>query len=107
VVMLGFGGIHVEVLKDVSLRRAPLGEADVEAMLFELRARALLDGVRGAPSSDVEALKGAVLRFSELASSPSIRSIEINPLLVRPRGSGVLALDCLVERISEEGSTAP
>ena len=106
VVMLGFGGIHVEVLKDVSLRRAPLAEADVDAMLAELRARALLDGVRGAPPSDIDALKTAVLKFSQLAASPSIRSIEINPLLVLPEGAGVLALDCLIEPAGEDRSDA-
>jgi acyl-CoA synthetase (NDP forming) len=104
VVMLGFGGIHVEVLKDVSLRRAPLGEADVEEMLGELRARSLLDGVRGAPPSDVAALKAAVLHFSGLASSALVDSIEINPLLVLPRGSGVMALDCVIELADEHAT---
>lgn len=97
IIMLGFGGIHVEVLKDVSLRRAPLCDRDVVEMIAELRAKALLEGVRGAPPSDVEALKVAVLNFSKLATSDLIDSIEINPLLVLPQGAGALALDCLIE----------
>ena len=97
IVMLGFGGIHVEVLKDVSFRRAPLCERDVEEMIADLRAQALLEGVRGALPSDVTALKLAAVKFSKLAMSDLIESIEINPLLVLPKGSGVLALDCLIE----------
>jgi acyl-CoA synthetase (NDP forming) len=101
VVMLGFGGILVEVLRDVSLRLAPLAEADVDEMVKALRAKALLAGVRGGPPADVDALKDAVIRFARLAANSSARSIEINPLLVRPSGQGVVALDCLIESSTE------
>jgi acyl-CoA synthetase (NDP forming) len=97
IVMLGFGGIHVEILKDVALRRAPLGEADVDAMIDELKAKALLYGVRGQAPSDVAALKDAIRRFAVLAAARDVESIEINPLLVQEAGRGVVALDCLIE----------
>ena len=102
-IMLGFGGIHVETLKDVAMRQAPLHAQDVADMLGELKARALLSGARGQPPADVEALQEAVVRFAALfAAAPSLASAEINPLLVRPKGKGVVALDCLVQRSGEE-----
>ena len=100
-VLLGFGGILVEVLKDVALRRAPLTEADVADMIGELRARALLDGVRGQAPSDIAALRAAVVRFAGIAAASGFQSIEINPLLVRPAGHGVVALDCLIETATD------
>jgi acyl-CoA synthetase (NDP forming) len=101
-IMLGFGGILVEVVKDVALRRAPLSETDVAGMIGELRANALLQGVRGQAPSDIAALRAAVVSFAELARASRIRSIEINPLLVLPSGSGVAALDCLIEGGEEQ-----
>jgi succinyl-CoA synthetase beta subunit len=101
-IMLGFGGILVEVVKDVALRRAPLSETDVNDMIGELRANALLQGVRGQEPSDIAALRAAVVRFAELARVSSIQSIEINPLLVLPTRCGVAALDCLIEGGGEQ-----
>jgi len=100
-VLLGFGGVLVEVLKDVALRRAPLTEADVDDMIGQLRARALLDGVRGQAPSDIAALRAAVVRFAGIAAASGCQSIEINPLLVRPAGRGVVALDCLIETATD------
>jgi acyl-CoA synthetase (NDP forming) len=97
VIMLGFGGVLVEVLRDVSLCRAPIFESDVDAMIAKLKAKALLNGLRGGAPADVAALKAAVLGFAQLAIASPAKSIEINPLLVRPSGEGVRALDCLIE----------
>jgi acyl-CoA synthetase (NDP forming) len=97
IIMLGFGGIYVEVLKDVALRRAPLSPSDIDAMIDELKAKALLHGARGQPASDVAALKDAIRRFASLAVASDIVSIEINPLLVQEVGRGAVALDCLIE----------
>ncbi|MGG5807678.1 acetate--CoA ligase family protein [Falsiroseomonas sp. CW058] len=96
-VLLGLGGVMAEVLADTSLRLLPIGRADAEAMVAELRGRRLLDGFRGAPAADVPALVDAVLRFAAMAGAlgPRLREAEINPLFVLPRGQGVRAADGL------------
>lgn len=92
VVMFGLGGVFVEVFGDVAFRVAPLTRADVEEMLAEVRGRALLEGARGRPPADREALIGAILAFSRLlVENPDIAEIEINPLLALPEG--VVAVD--------------
>jgi succinyl-CoA synthetase beta subunit len=67
-------------------------------MMSELRARAVLDGVRGSPAADTEALAQVLVRLSELAWAMRERlsELDINPLLVRPQGSGVVAADALI-----------
>jgi acyl-CoA synthetase (NDP forming) len=98
VVLLGLGGVLVEVLEDVALRPLPIGRADAEAMVDELRGRAILDGVRGRPACDVPALVDAILAVARLADEhrDAIAELDVNPLLVLPRGDGVKALDALV-----------
>ncbi|GJG96686.1 acetate--CoA ligase family protein [Cupriavidus pauculus] len=97
VLALGLGGIWVEVLKDTSLRRLPVREADVRDMLDELRGTRLLDGFRGQAALDRDAIARAVVAISDaaLAFGPALRTLEINPLLARP--DGVEALDALAE----------
>lgn len=95
VVMFGLGGIHVEVLNDVVFRVAPLGRADAEEMLQEVRARRLLEGVRGQPPVDREALIKALLSLSRLlAENPNIDQVDINPLIVSEVGA--VAVDARV-----------
>lgn len=98
-VMVGLGGIFIEVLKDVAFRHAPVGQAEARAMLFELRGAPMLEGTRGRPAADVEALVETIVRLSALASSgrDRIASIDINPLLVLPRGQGAFAIDGVVQ----------
>ena len=98
-VLVGLGGMYVEVLADVALRLAPVSLAEAHAMLAELRGRALLNGARGRPRADMEALAATLVRMSELAAAlpPGVASIEINPLLVLPAGQGVLMLDAAIE----------
>jgi len=92
VVMFGLGGVFVEVFGDVAFRVAPLTRADAEEMIAEVRGRALLEGARGRPPADREALIGAILAFSRLlVKNPDIAEIEINPLLALPEG--VVAVD--------------
>jgi acyl-CoA synthetase (NDP forming) len=97
--LVGFGGIFAEVLQDTSLRLAPVDETEAHAMLRELRGWPLLAGARGRPAADVEALACALVTLSDLATGlgPRLRALDVNPLLVRPAGGGVLALDALVE----------
>ncbi|MER6263799.1 acetate--CoA ligase family protein [Streptomyces sp900105245] len=92
VAMVGLGGILAEALRDVAFSLAPVPADRAESLLRGLRTAALLDGVRGRPAVDVAAAAAAVETITTFAAEhPEIAEIEVNPLLVRPRG--VLALD--------------
>jgi acyl-CoA synthetase (NDP forming) len=97
-VTAGLGGVLVEVLRDTAVRVPPFGEEQAQDMLAELRGRALLDGVRGRPPADRDALVEVVLRVQRMAMElgEHIAELDINPLLVLPRGQGAVALDALV-----------
>ncbi|QES42212.1 pimeloyl-CoA synthetase [Streptomyces venezuelae] len=96
-VTVGLGGVLVEVLRDAAVRVPPFGEDQAKAMLSELRGRALLDGVRGAAPADLDALVEVVLRVQRMALElgDDIAELDINPLMVLPRGQGAVALDAL------------
>ncbi|WP_028811017.1 acetate--CoA ligase family protein [Streptomyces flavidovirens] len=96
-VTVGLGGVLVEVLRDASVRVPPFGEDQARAMLGELRGQALLEGVRGAPPADVDALVEVVLRVQRMALElgDDLSELDINPLIVLPRGQGAVALDAL------------
>jgi len=98
VVMLGLGGIFVEVLRDVTFRIAPFGVEEAHRMIGELRGRVMLEGARGQPPCDVEALAEALSKLSVFAAAKraEFTSIDVNPLLVRPKGQGAAALDALI-----------
>ncbi|MFF4182166.1 acetate--CoA ligase family protein [Streptomyces sp. NPDC001691] len=96
-VTVGLGGVLVEVLGDSAVRVPPFGEQQARDMLGELRGRALLDGVRGGPPLDVDALVEVVLRVQRMALElgDDLAELDINPLVVLPRGQGAVALDAL------------
>ncbi|GAA2222292.1 acetate--CoA ligase family protein [Streptomyces amakusaensis] len=96
-VTVGLGGVLVEVLQDTAVRVPPFGEDQARAMLGELRGRALLEGVRGGPPMDVDALVEVVLRVQRMALElgDGLAELEINPLVVLERGQGAVALDAL------------
>jgi succinyl-CoA synthetase beta subunit len=98
VVMFGLGGVFVEVMRDVTFRVAPFGPDEARRMIAEIKGAAVLEGARGRPPADIDALAQALARLSQIAVAWQGRftSIEINPLLVRPRGAGVAALDALI-----------
>jgi acyl-CoA synthetase (NDP forming) len=98
VVMLGLGGIFVEVLKDVTFRIAPFGIEEAQRMIRELRGVAMLEGARGQPPCDLDALATALSKLSIFvaAKKAEFTSIDINPLLVRAKGQGAAALDALI-----------
>lgn len=98
VVAFGLGGVFTETLRDVAYRVAPFGVEEARMMIAELRGRAIFDGVRGRPAADVNALALTLARISELAWAlrDRLAELDINPLLVRPRGGGVVAADALV-----------
>ncbi len=102
-VTFGLGGIYVEILEDVAVRIAPLTDQDVEAMLNGIRGRDLLDGYRGHPPADREALKDFLLRVSRLVENvPEIVEIDMNPLKALPPGEGYRVLDARV-RVAPAG----
>lgn len=93
-VTFGLGGIYVEVLKDVTFRVAPFTVRDAQMMLREIRTRALLDGVRGQPEADKEAIVDTLLRIGQLVQEfKEIVELDINPLMVYPEGQGAIAID--------------
>jgi acetyltransferase len=95
--MFGLGGVLVEVLKDVVFRSLPLTEADARSMLEEIRAREILNGVRGAPPVDKDALVELMLGISSLCVAfPEISELDLNPVLAYPRGFAVLDARILV-----------
>ncbi|WP_060179482.1 acetate--CoA ligase family protein [Streptomyces sp. IMTB 1903] len=96
-VTVGLGGVLVEVLHDAAVRVPPFGEDQARAMLRELRGHALLEGVRGAPPADVDALVEVILRVQRMALEfgGELAELDINPLMVLPRGQGAVALDAL------------
>jgi acyl-CoA synthetase (NDP forming) len=96
-ILLGMGGVAAELFQDTAIRLLPLGSADAEAMLRELKTWPLLDGFRGAPRCDVAALVDAILGFAAMAATLGERLVEaeINPVFVLPEGQGVRAVDGL------------
>lgn len=108
VIMVGLGGILVEVLEDVAFRAAPLTRADAEQMLSELRGARILEGVRGRAPADVSSLIEVLLAVSRLAvdAAGQVAEFDINPLLVLPGGRGALAVDALTVLAEPPGAEA-
>jgi acetyltransferase len=93
-VTFGLGGIYVETLKDVTFRVAPFSLQEAEEMLSEIRAHAILDGVRGQPPLDKAAIVDTLMRIAQLVQDyPEIVELDINPLVVYPEGQGAIAID--------------
>jgi acetyltransferase len=98
VVMVGAGGIHVEVFRDVARRVAPVGETTAREMLESLRIWPILAGTRGHAGYDVDSVVGAIVSLSRLVMhyGSAISEIDLNPLIVQPRGHGARVVDALV-----------
>ena len=96
--MLGLGGIYVEVLRDVAFAPAPLSPDDARDLLGQLRGARLLEGVRGAPPADVEALADLLVAVSRFAADhgDTVAEIDLNPVIVHPRGQGLSVVDALI-----------
>src|SRR5499427_2866016 len=95
-VMVAAGGIYTEIYRDRSLRLAPLDIDTAHEMIAEVRGLALLTGYRGKPAGDIATLADAVVALSRLAAEPAVIEVEVNPLIVRPEGQGVVAVDVVV-----------
>jgi 4-hydroxybutyryl-CoA synthetase (ADP-forming) len=94
VVMLGMGGIYVEILKDVTFRLAPLTDQEVNDMISSIKTKKLLEGVRGEKPSDVGKLSECIQRLSQLVTDfREIKELDMNPVLVMEKGEGCKILD--------------
>ena len=98
VVMFGLGGIFVEALGDVTFRVAPFGPDEAHRMIREIKAYPVLEGLRGQPPADIDALADALSRLSLFAAAHAgqLETLDLNPFLVRPRGEGAVALDAVL-----------
>jgi acetate---CoA ligase (ADP-forming) len=96
-VMVAAGGVLAEIMRDRSLRLAPVDLATAQEMIAEVRGLIPLSGYRGKPRGDLDALAQAIVALSKLAEDADVVEAEINPLIVRPAGQGVIAVDALVK----------
>jgi acetate---CoA ligase (ADP-forming) len=101
-IVCGAGGVTVEVFKDAAVLLPPFERQDVTAALAGLKVSKLLDGFRGAPPRDVDALIECCQRFAEfvVATDGSFAAIDLNPVFVRARGGGVRIADALMETMA-------
>jgi len=97
VILVGFGGVQAEILQDVRLLSPDLSRDAIIAELRALKSGALLDGWRGAPALDVDAVADIIATLGQLLrGTPEIREIDLNPVVVYPTGQGAIALDALI-----------
>lgn len=97
VISIGTGGVAIELYRDVAYLALPVSEAQVVAALQKLKLWTLLQGFRGKPAADVDALARAAVRFGDLfLASGDVQEFEINPVIVKPQGQGLSAVDALV-----------
>jgi acetate---CoA ligase (ADP-forming) len=93
----GIGGVNVELWKDVVFRVHPLSDIDAREMVDKIRGKALLDGFRGAPPADKDALIDAIHRVDRMVGDhPQIQELDLNPLVALPPGQGVVAVDARI-----------
>ena len=95
ILIVGAGGVMVELVKDVSVRLLPVSENDIRDMLGELKISTLIDGFRGGGPTDKDALIAGIKGLADffLDHRTWLADIEINPLMVRPKGKGICAVD--------------
>ena len=94
VIMLGMGGIYVEVLKDVTFKLAPVTSKEADDMISEIKNQKLLQGVRGEKPSDIVKLSECIQRLSQLVTDfKEIKELDMNPVLVMEKGKGCKILD--------------
>ncbi len=88
VVVFGLGGIFVEILKDVSFRVAPIDREEALDMIKEIRSAPILNGFRGTPAADKEALASVIVSVGRLMiENPEISSLDLNPVMALPSGA--------------------
>src|SRR5947209_6073901 len=102
--MVGLGGIHVEVLRDVAFAPVPLGPVEAMELIGQLKGAALLDGLRGEQPADKTALAQLMEALSRFAADHAdlIAEIDLNPVIVHPEGEGLTVVDALIVKRSEQ-----
>jgi succinyl-CoA synthetase beta subunit len=103
--MVGLGGIHVEVLGDVVFAPVPIAQDEALSLLGELKGAALLDGARGMPPADRAALAELIATLSRFAADHTdlIEEIDLNPVIVHPEGQGLTVVDALIVKRKPRG----
>jgi acyl-CoA synthetase (NDP forming) len=98
VIMFGWGGICVEVLKDVAFRVAPLADEDIDEMIKEIKGYRILTGIRGEKSKDTGAIRDILARLSDIAiDNPEIKEIDLNPVIVHDKGASIVDSRMILE----------
>jgi acyl-CoA synthetase (NDP forming) len=96
-VAFGAGGLETELLADVAFRITPLTDVDADEMLAAVRVRRRLDGFRGRPAGDVDAVRDILLRIAFLADElPHIAELDVNPVIALPPGQGAVTVDARI-----------
>jgi acetyl-CoA synthetase (ADP-forming) len=96
--MFGLGGIFVEILKDVTFRIAPVSEQEAQEMITEVKAYPLLQGYRGTPPADTDAIKKILLATSKLVMEhPEIKELDLNPVMVYEKGAKTVDARIILE----------
>jgi acyl-CoA synthetase (NDP forming) len=102
----GLGGIHAEILKDVCFRITPISDRDAKDMVRGIKGYRLLEGYRGHPPADIEAIEDLLLRVSRLVEEvPEIAELDLNPVIALPPGRGCLILDARIFLRDEQKET--
>ena len=97
IIAFGMGGIYVELLKDVAFRIHPITDLDIKDMMAELKSAPLLDGYRGEPAGDIEAVETALLRVGALIEDHvEIAEMDLNPVKVLEPGQGLRTVDARI-----------
>jgi acetate---CoA ligase (ADP-forming) len=108
IVLFGLGGVAVELLRDVSVRVAPLTDHDAEEMVREIRGHPLLEGYRGAPPSNIASIVDLLHRVSRLAiDQPQVMELDLNPVLVFPGEAPCIAIDARLRVAATAPTPAP
>jgi acyl-CoA synthetase (NDP forming) len=90
-VLVGLGGVLTEVLDDVVIRLAPIDRADANTMLQSVRGRAVLDGVRGRPAVDADAVARVIVRLGAfIIDRPDVMEVDLNPVVAHPAGATIV-----------------
>ena len=99
--MVGLGGIHAEVLRDVAFAPVPIGEGEALALLDELKGAALLGSVRGEPAADRAALAELMAALSRFAADHAalVEEVDLNPVIVHAQGEGLTVVDALIIKV--------
>ena len=99
IAVFGLGGVFVEVMKDVVMRRCPFGVDVAETMIRSIKGALLLMGARGRPTADIAALADMLSQLSVIASQADerLQSIDLNPVIAMAMGQGAFAVDAVIE----------